>query len=573
MLGKRSLQVNLFTAETRLRKKVGEESFYVFLADHRHELFCDEDFGMLYCADNGRDSVPPSLLATALILQTFDRVSDQEATDRAQFDQRWHLALGISDEEVPFAKSTLCVFRNQLIIHKKAKFIFHKGIEHLRRHGFVKKHKVQLALDTTPIFGKGAVEDTFNLLAEGLRQVLRVLAGLASQTPDGFASAHDFGRYLAPSFKGSWSIDWDNETERQVVLDSLVADCQRALALASSTLKQYAAESEQAKQILEATELLSKLLAQDVRRKPDEIGGKAEIIDGVAQNRIVSVHDPEMRHGRKSATQRFDGYKASVAIETDSQVIADVDVLPANAHDSTNASSLVAESAKTLETTIEGILGDGAYGTVEARLDARTEGYVITAPVGRLPKTGRFTKDDFTIDLDNTMVTCPAGQSTTTASARRTETLQGTLFTHRSFRFSVKQCRGCPLRVQCLKPTTCARTILVHEQEALLQEAKAFQRTDEYRTQYRERLVVEHRIARLSRLGIRKARYFGSSKVLFQLAMAAAVANLSLFATSVSTAVSLLSLSLLQTLLVLIDLSRIKYGQLRYILVSTPPRS
>ncbi|MDP2886785.1 MAG: transposase, partial [Ignavibacteria bacterium] len=140
MLGKRSPQGKLFIAENRLRKKVGEESFYVFLADHRHELFRDEDFAMLYCLDNGRDSAPPSLLATALILQTFDRVSDQEATDRARFDQRWQLALGLGDEEVPFAKSTLCTFRNQLIIHKQAKLIFKKGIEHLRRHGFVKKH-------------------------------------------------------------------------------------------------------------------------------------------------------------------------------------------------------------------------------------------------------------------------------------------------------------------------------------------------------------------------------------------------------------------------------------------------
>ena len=88
MLGKRTPQGTLFTVENRLRKKVGEESFYVFLADHRHELFRDEDFAMLYCSDNGRTSVPPSLLGTALLLQAFDRASDQEATERAQFDQR-----------------------------------------------------------------------------------------------------------------------------------------------------------------------------------------------------------------------------------------------------------------------------------------------------------------------------------------------------------------------------------------------------------------------------------------------------------------------------------------------------
>ena len=82
----------------------------------------------------------------------------------------------------------------------------------------MKRHKIRVALDTTPIFGKGAVQDTFNRLAEGLRQVLWVLAALASQKPEQFARLHDFGRYTQPSFKGTWSVNWDNEKERQSVL-------------------------------------------------------------------------------------------------------------------------------------------------------------------------------------------------------------------------------------------------------------------------------------------------------------------------------------------------------------------
>jgi len=558
MLGKRSPQGTLFTVENRLRKKVGQESFYVFLADHRHELFRDEDFAMLYCSDNGRTSVPPSLLATALLLQAFDRASDQEATERAQFDQRWQLALGISDDEVPFAKSTLCLFRNQLILHKEAKLIFHKGLEYLRKQGFVKRHKIRLALDTTPIFGKGAVQDTFNMLAEGLRHVLWVLAELALQKPEEFARLHDFGRYVKPSFKGTWSVNWDNEKERQTVLDSLVADCGRILSIASSSLQEYPAESQQAHQILEASELLSKLLAQDVRRTGT---GKAEIIDGVAKDRIVSVHDPEMRHGHKNATQRFDGYKASLSVETETQVIADVDVLHANAHDNTNAPILVAESAKNLDARVEGVLGDGAYGSVEARLDAQAEGYTLTAPVGQLPQNGRLTKDDFVIDLRNETVTCPAGQICSTWYEQRVKTKRGTTFKNKCFMFSVAQCGGCPLRSGCVRPDASRRTISVHEHEELLQQAKAFQRTDEYRTIYRQRLVAEHRIARLIRLGVRKARYFGSSKVLFQLAIAAAVANLTLFAGShFSGAFFVLFLLLLSTITI-IDVSRMTYSR------------
>ena len=531
MLGKRTPQDDLFTPAARLRKKIGEESFYVFLGDHRHEMFRDEDFSMLYCSDNGRASVPPSLLAMALILQTYTRVSDQEATERAQFDQRWQAALGLGEDDVPFAKSTLCLFRNQLILHDQAKLIFLKGLTYLRRAGFIKKHKLSIALDTTPIFGKGAVQDTYNMLAEGLYQVLRVLASLSSQSPEAFAGNHDFSRYVASSFKATHPIDWDDQSNRSTVLNSLVADCRRVLDIASHELKTYPPESQEAQRIITATELLRKLLLQDVR---ETAPGKAELIQGVAPDRIVAVHDVEMRHGRKSVTQRFDGYKAAIAVEPASQVIADVDVLPANAHDSQDAPALIEQTATNLDAPVATVLGDTAYGTVDARLDAQKHPYELVAPVSRAPRTGRFTKDDFVIDLPNEKVTCPNGQSTSLWYRRTVTTRRGTTFLNKGFRFGVEQCRCCPIRNRCIKESTPYRSLDVHEHEALIQEAKAFQRTDAYRSLYRTRVVVEHRIARLVRLGIRNARYVGSTKTLFQLAMAAAVANLSLFATHLS---------------------------------------
>jgi transposase len=562
MVGKRSAQGYLFSAEQRLRHKIGEESFYALLADHRHELFHDDDFAMLYCADNGRSSVPPSLLAVALLLQTFDKTSDQEATDRAKFDQRWQFALGIADDEVPFAKSTLCLFRNQLIIHKDAKFIFQKGIEFLRTHGFMKKHGAHIVLDTTPIFGKGAVADTFNMLAEGLRQVLKVLATLESTPIEQFAGANDFRRYVAPSYKGTWTLDWDNEQQRQVVLESLVADCKRVLALASRALALYAKETAEATQILQASELLSKLLAQDVRENP---AGTPEIIQGVARDRIIAVHDPEMRHGHKSKTQRFDGYKGSLAVESETTVITDVDVLPANVHDHQNATQLIDNSAATLQAPIEGVIGDGAYGNVEARVDAQTKGHTLVAPVGRPAQTGRFTKDDFTINLVTSTVRCPAGQTTTTWSPAKVRTQRGTVFVNKAFRFSREQCAGCALRTKCLKPSTPFRTVSVHEHEALLQQAKAFQRTEEFRIHYRKRVVVEHRIARVVRLGIRTARYVGSNKVLFQLAMAATVANLTIWASHATHTPFLnFALSLFCSMLVF-TVSRMRYELLGFL--------
>ena len=120
----------------------------------------------MYCADNGRDSVPPSLLATALLLQSHDRVSDAEAKARADFDLRWKVALGIEIEDRPFAKSTLQVFRAQLILHDKVREVFESSLRLARQSGYLKKRGMRAALDTTFILGRGAVKDTCNLLSD-----------------------------------------------------------------------------------------------------------------------------------------------------------------------------------------------------------------------------------------------------------------------------------------------------------------------------------------------------------------------------------------------------------------------
>ena len=148
------------------------------LASLRGRLFRDADFAGFYCPDNGRDSVPPSLLATALLLQSQDKVSDAEAQAWADFDLRWKAALGIEVEERPFAKSTLQVFRAQLILHDKVREVFESRLRLARESGYLQKRGMKVALDPTNILGRGAVKDTCNLLAEGIVKLLRALAAV-----------------------------------------------------------------------------------------------------------------------------------------------------------------------------------------------------------------------------------------------------------------------------------------------------------------------------------------------------------------------------------------------------------
>ena len=220
MLGERPSQLGMFSADQQYLAMVGADSFYAFLARHGRELFRDQDFAALYCTDNGRNSVPPSLLCVALLLQAHDRVSDAEATSRAAFDLRWKVAMGLEIEDKPFAKSTLQLFRSQLVIHQQAQAIFVRSLQFARQTGYLKGRKTKAAVDTTIILGRGAVEDTFNLMAHGIAKLLRALAQVADQAPAPFASAHGMERFFAPSIKGTADIDWDDAEAREAFLAS-----------------------------------------------------------------------------------------------------------------------------------------------------------------------------------------------------------------------------------------------------------------------------------------------------------------------------------------------------------------
>lgn len=531
MLGKRTDQRGLFEADHQYGAHVGRESFYGLLASMRGQLFRDEEFAKLYCPDNGRDSVPPSLLATALLLQAYDKVSDAEAKDRADFDIRWKVALGIEVEDRPFAKSTLQLFRAHLILHAKVQEIFQRSLRFARESGYLKGRRMKVALDTTNILGRGAVKDTYNLLADGIVQLARALAGLDGKSVKEWGLAHGLESYFGSSVKGEAGIDWDNKKERQAFLQKIVADADQLLELARQAQGRFPAESSQRQGIVEAMELLGQLLLQDVERQED---GPA-LKQGVSRDRVPSVHDPEMRHGRKSKSNRFDGHKAALAVDTDSQLVTAVGILPGNASDNTGALELVRQSEENTGIEVEETIGDGAYGDGATRQAFADAGRILIAKVPARPNKACFPKEDFHIDLEAGKCTCPAGQT-----AQNLRILNHRYNSHGDwqpawgFVFDGRVCRGCELRSQCIASKKGqGRTVSLHPQEALLQQARALQHSEAF-TEYRERRqVVEHRLARLVQLGVRQARYFGRTKTLFQLLMAATVANLTLVAAKI----------------------------------------
>ena len=369
MLGERSDQRGLWEADQLYLDLVGRDTFYGLLASLRGQLFRDADFAELYCLDNGRASVAPSLLATALLLQAHDRASDAEAKARADFDIRWKVALGIEIEERPFAKSTFQMFRAQLILHDKVREVFEQSLRLAREQGYLKRGRgMKVAMDTTYILGRGAVKDTYNLLADGIAKLMRALASVEDVPVRRWAEAHGYKRYVGSSVKGEAGIDWSNQRARRRLLAQIVADADRLLVLARQAQESLPVDSQERTAIVDAADLLGQLLLQDVKRggagndAGADADGEVSLKEGVTKDRMVSMHDPEMRHGHKSKRKRFDGHKAAVMVDTDSQLITAVDVLPGNAPDNLGALELVEQSEASAGVPVVEAMGDTAYG-------------------------------------------------------------------------------------------------------------------------------------------------------------------------------------------------------------------
>ncbi|HHX45944.1 MAG TPA: IS1182 family transposase [Brevibacterium sp.] len=534
MMGRRPPQQSLYSADTQYLDFVGEDTFYGFLARHGRELFPDEEFAAIYCDGFGRPSVPPGMLAIALLLQAHDKVSDAGATDHAAFDMRWKVALGVEMDEKPFAKSTLQQFRAQLIIHDRARAIFERSLQLARETGLLKGRKSRLAVDSTQVLGRGAVEDTYNLIAHGIAKLCRALAAAedAQTGVEDWARERGLGRYFGSSIKASREVDWDDAEAREAFLTELIADGERVLAMGRQVRCSLEEGSEEDQRIAEAAELLTILLWQDV--EPTERG--YGIKRGTAKDRVPSVEDPEQRHGHKSHNRNFTGHKLQTAVDVDSQVITDVAVTPGNEPDGKSAAGLVQRSEEALsagledgeDVTVEQVIGDTAYGSAQVRKELRDR--EVIAPTVKSGRGAAIPKDEFKIDLENDRVTCPEGKTTehyTCVKYRRSEGEPPVKV--KRFVFDTEVCRACPRHAECVSgKRRYGRSITLHPDEGILQQARALEKTQYFRDTYRERVVVEHRIGRLVGLGMRQSRFMGRRKTEFQALMAAAVANFTL---------------------------------------------
>lgn len=493
------------TREHQVAEKLRPASrFYRFLWEIRSELFADgfEDELIASYFPRGQDPCPPAMLAMVMLLQRYDGLSDADAVDAAEHDRRWKLVLGtLGRESAPFGQGSLVRFRVRMIEHDLDKKLVERTVELAKKTGSFGWKKLRVALDSSPLHGAGRVEDTWNLIGRAMSKVVHAVSLALSMEEEDVVREARLSALSADSIKAAIDIDWDDEEAQQQALKQLLAQVSRLEAWVAKRAEKESSESP----VKDALALLRRVVDQDTEPDPPRRGRR--IKKGVAPDRVVSLGDQEMRHGRKSRSKLFNGYKRHIAV-VDGLILATA-VEPANVREHEPTERLLNGVKPHGEIAILDI--DRGYLASPAIEQLYESGAVVNSRAWKTSNQGLFTKEDFRIDLRRRRVTCPAGKTAPITA------------TSQAF-FDAKDCGRCALKARCTSAPK--RSLSIHRMEGLLIKLRARAKRKSGRKELRRRTVVEHRLARVGAIQGNRARYRGARKNELDLNRAAALANL-----------------------------------------------
>jgi hypothetical protein len=449
---------------------VPETSMFAFLAAHRAEVFPDADYADLFAPPGrGRPSLPATQMAAVMTLQALHDYSDRETAEAVRFDVRWKVAIGAPLDDPGFDASSLVYWRQRLAKSERPHRVNDAVKKVIEQTGILKGRR-RRAVDSTILADAVATQDTVTQLVSAIRRVAREVPGAAG-TIAAVCTGHDYSR------PGKPKIDWDDPAAKDALVSALVNDANAVVAaLADADLEEDAAS---------ALALLALVAGQDVEPAEGSDGrdGRWQIARKVAEDRVISVVDPDARHTRKSPEARRDGYRAHVAADPETGIITDEKLTGAAGQDNSDpavaAEFLAAEAsgagrsgAARDAVSRQGTgddrdgdqplawYGDSAYGTGDLRAAIGKAGQqAVIKPKPVQPAVeGGFTVDDFTVDAAAGTVTCPAGLT------RQVTARNAVIFG--------AACRDCPLREKCTTAKD-GRTLHLHEHDGLLRAARA----------------------------------------------------------------------------------------------------
>ena len=494
----------------RVRKLLG------FLRLHRHELFDDafqEDLASMYRTTGaGKDARPPAMMAMAMLVQGYLGMSDAEMIELTVVDLRVQMVLGcLGVEAPPFSQGALQEFRDRLIAADLDRRVLERTVELAKATQAFDYRKLpqtlRVAIDSSPLEGAGRVEDTFNLLAHAARNVVGCAAGLLGWTAEEVGRQAGIPLLLESSIKRALDIDWNDAVEKADAIKTLT----RQLDALQSWIARHLPTAMAQPPLKEQVAALVQIRTQDL--EPDPQGGGSRIREGVAEGRRVSIVDQEMRHGRKSKSKRFNGFKRHIAADIDRGLILACAITPANRPEDEAMPSLTVDMAHQ-GFNVDHLLIDRGYinSTLVDEVLAR-RGTIICKP-WKARNGSLFPKSAFTLNIRNRTIECPNGQ------------IHGFSF-GTVVEFDPDICDRCPVRVQC---TTAelghGRTVAIAENEPLQQRLRKQIQTAAGRGALRERTMIEHKLAHISQRQGNHARYVGVRKNTFDLRRASAIQNL-----------------------------------------------
>src|ERR671922_470268 len=492
-----------------------EDSIYSLLAERGDRIVRDEDFADCYSERRGRPSIPPGLLAKVLLLAYREGLSDERAMEAVRFDLRWKVALDLPLDHPGFHPTSLVRFRARLLLHGKERLVFERSLELATELGLLDGEAEQI-VDSTPLLGAAAVQDTATLVRSGVRQLLDAVAASDGEAAEELSSGLRFD-YSRPREKPKG--DWHDPDARMELLAEIARDAVRALRAVEEDDELAAVAA-----IAEAAGLLPAIVGQEFEVEDDEIPRPRR---GRPTRQIVSAHDPEMRHGRQTAARPFTGYKIHAAAAAEAPILTSITLSPANEHDGQHAGPLIDQQPN--ERRPKRVIGDTAYGNVEAREELEKRSISVLAPVhSTSPKDGTIPKEEFAIDLENDTVSCPQGKTAPIYKPRpnRKRPNRPSAIGERVAKFSRSDCEPCPLRQRC-SPSG-QRDIRIRRREDLRQAAlRALSDPAERDHLKRTRPRIERLLGLIvHRYRGRKSRYRGARKSAFQAVWTAVLVNL-----------------------------------------------
>lgn len=495
MLGKADRQINF--SDYWLEGKIPETSFWSILRKWAMQNL-DEDIFQPLFSYYGRPSISPVYSFTAMLIQLEKGYSDREMEEASRFDDRVKYAMTAPRDYDGIDAMTLCDHRKRLFNSDMGREILTQTIEIAKTAGMFTEENLHV-IDSFMVWGAHAKQDTYTMIYQGIKMLLKVL------------SFYEMENEILKELKRSDyneknrkpKINWENIKEKKALLDELVKDAMTLIGYVKNT-------KETPEDLQEITILLEKLILQDTTIDGD---GKAVMIRGTAKDRIISVNDTEMRHGRKTTSKRSDGYKVGILTGGEkAAIVMAVKVDGANISDGKQMPDLIDEVKET-ENTIDKLYGDSAYSDWDEIEKREQEGieFQVKTPLP-VNASGGYTKNDFNIDTEAGTVTCPNGY-VECFDPEKVSNRKGT-----TVKYDAKICNSCPKKEQCTKSKN-GRTITIHPYEDRIQDQRTFQETPEYKDDYAKRANGERTISELTRHGGRQGRYKGKLKTQWQLTM------------------------------------------------------